>query len=117
MKFICYWAQQAILEGCCDGPVLVSDAACGSKSGIIQDADLLLYLSSIWLDSISDSSLLIVFFSSLLALLQDEHPHREFNLLQLNRVNFVSILLNFCKVSTYLRMMYVCILCPRLGAE
>lgn len=61
----------------------------------------------IWLDTANSSSLLQPMFASLQTLVCDEHPFREFNVSQLNRVRTMKTLLSFCKVSLdELKMLY-----------
>lgn len=55
-----------------------------------------------WSRSVQENEVLGVLFAALHTLLKDEHPFREFNVSQLNRVRMVDGLLSFCKVRNFI---------------
>lgn len=95
---------QAILDTCCDRGGLLStwtdelqvNASCDY---ILTDpfiiVTLVLRAPQAWLNA--PGSPLALLLRSLLALLRDDHPFREFNAAQLNRANALEAILEFCK--------------------
>lgn len=102
--------SQAILDACCDKPVIVETVSGlivnTQSNAIIKNSVLLSALAGIWLDAATSSSVLLALFTALQCLLRDEHPHREFNVAQLNHVRIMTALLNFCKVRSIFRTFY-----------
>ncbi|XP_073990723.1 lysosomal-trafficking regulator mauve isoform X4 [Rhodnius prolixus] len=95
---------KAILDTCCDRGGLLStwtdelqvNASCDY---ILTDpfiiVTLVLRAPQAWLNA--PGSPLALLLRSLLALLRDDHPFREFNAAQLNRANALEAILEFCK--------------------
>lgn len=103
----CYagkYMLKAILDAACDCPILIRDS--GTKShliaqhteAIITDADLIKCMLEAWRTWAMYGALNLL-LQSMLLLLKDQHPHREFNASQLNRIHFVDTILVMCKVS------------------
>ncbi|GLH06434.1 Neurobeachin [Gryllus bimaculatus] len=103
---------KAVLDTCCDKPVLQYHPgtrkfhiACQSDA-IIVNSFLLSTIVGSWRDwerageeqlFYEGGGVLGTLFRSLHVLLRDDHPFREFNATQLNRVRMVEALLLFCK--------------------
>lgn len=71
------------------------------SDAVIVNSFLISTILSSWKDwsrSDQENEVLGILFSALHSLLKDEHPYREFNVSQLNRVRMVDGLLYFCKV-------------------
>lgn len=92
---------KAILDTCCDKPGIIvtwGDELSVSAEGdfVLTDPETLVSLilssSTTW-----STNTLQLFLKSLLSLLRDDHPHREFNSSQLNRAYALEAILDFCK--------------------
>lgn len=102
---------KAIFDVCCDHPGVINYhsvtgqfCVTNQSDAIIVDAKLIsVSILSSWKEweftevSYGQTNVLVMFFQGLHALLRDDHPHREFNASQLNRVKFIDALLYFCK--------------------
>lgn len=101
---------KAVLDACCDKPVLQhqSGPQCQFKivhhsEAIVVNSFLLSTIVGSWRDwerlpvGGEDGGVLGTLFRSLNVLLRDDHPFREFNASQFNRVRLVEALLLFCK--------------------
>lgn len=102
---------QAILDTCCDKPGIIvtwGDELSVSAEGdfVLTDPETLVSLilcsSTTW-----STNTLQLFLKSLLSLLRDDHPHREFNSAQLNRAYALEAILDFCKVCFKYYCMYL----------
>ena len=103
---------QAIFDCCCDHPGIVNYhsitgqfCVTNHSDALIVDANLItVSILSSWKEweftevSYGQTNALLMYFQALHALLRDDHPHREFNAAQLNRVKLIDALLYFCKV-------------------
>ena len=106
---------QAILDTCCDKPGIL--VAWGDELSVNNEGDFVLTdpecIVSLILSSPNPWSAhtLLLFLKSLLCLLRDDHPHREFNAAQLNRANALDSILYFCKVCIkhcYILILFYC---------
>lgn len=99
---------QALLDTCCDRPGLLSSCTKG-KFTLDKKFEAILVVPELIARSVlygwrdwepgGQSEVMLQMFQALLILLRDDHPYREFNAAQLNRVHFVNSLFQFCKVS------------------
>lgn len=99
---------QVILDTCCDKPIVQIK---GGQFQIIHRTDSVIINSFListilsswkdWSPALQANEVLKLLSSALLELLKDEHPYREFNVAQLNRVRLVHTILSFCKVSAF----------------
>lgn len=111
---------QAVLDTCCDKPVLQYQPGprrfhvAVRSDAIIVNSFLLTTIVGSWRDweraadkekdcafDEEGGGVLGTLFRALHVLLRDDHPYREFNVAQLNRVQMVEALLLFCKVSLF----------------
>lgn len=101
---------QAILDTCCDKAGFIT--VWGDELNVNTEGDYLLTDPECLITLLLSSSLswspptLRLFFKALLSLLRDDHPHREFNACQLNRVHSLDAILYFCKVKNILILHY-----------
>ncbi|CAH1403230.1 unnamed protein product, partial [Nezara viridula] len=92
---------KAILDTCCDKPGII--VTWGDELSVSNEGDFVLTdpetLVSLILSSSTSwsTNTLQLFLKSLLSLLRDDHPHREFNSAQLNRAYALEAILYFCK--------------------
>lgn len=99
------------MDACCDKPVLQHQPGpqCQFRvvpqtEAIVVNSFLLSTIVGSWRDwervaaPGEEGGVLGTLFRALLVLLRDEHPFREFNASQFNRVRLVEALLLFCKV-------------------
>ena len=98
---------KAILDAACDCPILVKDAGtkshmiCQNSEAVITDPELLKYALEAWRTwAVYDALNLLL--QAMLYLLKDQHPQREFNASQLNRIRIVDTILVMCKVTKIL---------------
>lgn len=102
---------QAVLDACCDKPVLQHQSGPQCQFRVVHQSEAIVVnsflLSTIvgsWRDwerivvAGEDGGVLGTLFRALNVLLRDDHPFREFNASQFNRVRLVEALLLFCKV-------------------
>ncbi|XP_058802324.1 lysosomal-trafficking regulator isoform X2 [Phymastichus coffea] len=93
---------KAILDAACDCPIIIRDPGTKNHSisqnteAIITDADLIKCIFEAWRTWTMYDALNLL-LQAILLLLKDQHPHREFNSSQLNRINFVDSILMMCK--------------------
>jgi hypothetical protein len=103
----CYASKhmlKAILDAACDCPILVKDV--GTKNhlisqnceAIITDPDLIKCALEAWRTWAMYDALNLL-LQAMLCLLKDQHPQREFNASQLNRIRIVDAILLMCKVN------------------
>lgn len=119
--------MQAVLDTCCDKPVLQYHSGphrfhvIARSDAVIVNSFLLTTIVGSWRDweravvkekdcafDEEGGGVLGTLFRTLHVLLRDDHPYREFNAAQLNRVRMVEALLLFCKVgSLYHEPLYI----------
>ncbi|KAL0119810.1 hypothetical protein PUN28_007922 [Cardiocondyla obscurior] len=93
---------KAILDAACDNSIIIKDIGSGNHSisqnceAIIIDPGLIKGALTAWRAWIKYDTLTLL-LQALLLLLRDQHLHREFNALQLNRVGIVDTILTLCK--------------------
>lgn len=90
-----------MLDACCDRSLIPLQLP-GGEIAVSYNADSLVTNSFLLATGVRawrawDAAALSCLFGALHALLRDDHPHREFNAAQLNRVRLVETLLLFCK--------------------
>lgn len=101
---------KAVLDACCDKPVLQHQSGPQCQFRVVQQSEAIVVnsflLSTIvgsWRDwervlvAGEEGGVLGTLFRALHVLLRDDHPFREFNASQFNRVRLVEALLLFCK--------------------
>lgn len=93
---------KVILDSACNSSLFIKDVKdeihmiCHDCNTLITDPELFKYALEAW-KIWSEHDTLSLFLHSLLLLLRDQHPQREFNAFQLNRIQFVETILNLCK--------------------
>uniref|UniRef100_A0A1B6DVR8 Lysosomal-trafficking regulator n=1 Tax=Clastoptera arizonana TaxID=38151 RepID=A0A1B6DVR8_9HEMI len=98
-----YHILKVLMDICCDKPGLLN--ICNKNRFFLNtQAECIIVLPDLLSKTILCSwrdwepgSYMLQLFQALYILLRDDHPHREFNAWQLNRVHFVNSLLQFCK--------------------
>lgn len=94
---------KAVLDAACDSPILIKDVGtknhliCQSSEAVVTDPELIKYTLEAWRTWAKYDSLNLL-LQAMLYLLKDQHPQREFNAFQLNRMRFVETILAMCKV-------------------
>ena len=94
------------MDAGCDKPIIDNHDGgfhiINNMDSIIVNSFLIASILSSWKDlssKLQENEVLELFLSALLALTRDDHPYREFNVAQLNRVKLIQCLLSFCKVN------------------
>ncbi|KAJ8668849.1 hypothetical protein QAD02_000108 [Eretmocerus hayati] len=93
---------KAILDAACDSPVIVKDVGtknhliCHNSEAVVTDPELIKIALEAWRTWATYDALNLL-LQAMLFLLKDQHPQREFNAAQLNRVHIVESILFMCK--------------------
>lgn len=106
--------EQVIMDVSCDGPSLLSPQPsgqlkfCSGMCCVVTEPKLLVgTILQSWRQWARTPGLFHALLQALQYLLRDDHPYRDFNAMQFNRVGLVDALLHFCKV-LYITVSAVC---------